>query len=213
MSMFDPLNQPYGATPVDEEDRQYLRAPYRSIATMAELNDVESSNIAEARFWIRDEALEVPELLSLPVQCDIHRQMFGEVWGWAGLIRSRELTIGIEPYRIREDWPAALGDAEYWIVNQTFSPAEVVLRLHHRMVQIHPFQNGNGRHARILAEELALGLGLGEDCFSWGAHLGVPLEQQRATYLTALRRLDKNRDHIEPLMQFALDPETADSWI
>ncbi|WP_328526843.1 mobile mystery protein B [Kribbella sp. NBC_00359] len=210
--MFDPLNQPYGATPVEEEDRQYLLAPHQGIETMAELNDVESSNIAGARFWIRDEAFDVPDLLSVPVQCAIHRRMFDQVWDWAGRIRTRELSIGIDPYRIREDWPAALGDATYWVENRTFSPAELVLRLHHRTVQIHPFQNGNGRHARIVAEELALALGLGEDCFSWGGHLGVPLDQQRAAYLAALRRFDENRDDIEPLLRFAIDPEAEDAW-
>ncbi|QNE21879.1 mobile mystery protein B [Kribbella qitaiheensis] len=177
---------------------------------MSELNDVESSNIGDARFWIRDEALDVPDLPSLPVQCDIHRRMFDQVWEWAGRIRTRELSIGIDPYRIREDWPAALGDATYWVDNQTFSPAEVVLRLHHRTVQIHPFQNGNGRHARILAEELALGLD--EDCFSWGGHLGVALEQQRAAYLNSLRRLDKNPNGIGALMKFAVDPQADDTW-
>ncbi|WP_238161413.1 mobile mystery protein B [Kribbella antibiotica] len=210
--MFDPLNQPYGATPVDEDDRQYLLDVHRDIATMAELNDAESSNIADARFWIRDEAFEVAELLSLGVQCDVHRRMFDRVWDWAGRIRTRELSIGVEPYRIREDWPGALGDASYWVEHRTYSPAEVVLRLHHRTVQIHPFQNGNGRHARMLAEELALGLGLEEDCFSWGGHLGVPLEQQRAAYLDSLRRLDKNPGDVEPLLQFALDPQADDSW-
>ncbi|WP_112248821.1 mobile mystery protein B [Kribbella monticola] len=210
--MFDPLNQPYGATPVQEDDRQYLLEVHQGVETMAELNDLESSNIAAARFWIRDEALDVADLLSLPAQCDIHRRMFDQVWKWAGLIRTRELNIGVEPYRIREDWAAALGDAEFWIENQTFSPAEVVLRLHHRMVQIHPFQNGNGRHARILAEELALGLGLGEDCFSWGGHLVVPLEQQRAAYLSSLRQLDRDRNEVGPLMQFALDPQTDNTW-
>jgi Fic-DOC domain mobile mystery protein B len=212
VSVFDPLNQSYGATPVEEEDRQYLLAPYQGIETMAELNDVESNNIANARFWIRDEAVDVPDLLSMPVQCQIHRRMFDQVWQWAGRIRTRELTIGIDPSRIREDWPAALGDAVYWVENQTFSPAEVVLRLHHRTVQIHPFQNGNGRHARILAEELALGLGLGEDCFSWGGHLEVALEQQRAAYLDSLRRLDRNPNDIGPLMRFAVDPQADDTW-
>ncbi|MEU4192990.1 mobile mystery protein B [Kribbella sp. NPDC026611] len=212
MSVFDPLNQPYGATPVEEEDRQYLLAPHQGIETMAELNDIESRNIADARFWIRDEALDVPDLLSVPGQCEIHRRMFDQVWAWAGRVRTRELSVGIEPYRIREDWPAAIGDAAYWVENQTFSPAEVILRLHHRTVQIHPFQNGNGRHARIIAEELALGLGLGEDCFSWGAHLQVGLEEQRAAYLDSLRRLDRNPDDIGPLMQFAVDPQADNTW-
>ncbi|MFD7160036.1 hypothetical protein ACFV9C_35980 [Kribbella sp. NPDC059898] len=109
MSMFDPLNQPYGATPVEEEDRQHLLVPHRGIETMAELNDVESRNIADARFWIRDEALDVDDLLS--VQCDIHRRMFDHVWDWAGRIRTRELSIGIEPasWRRSSHWASAWG--------------------------------------------------------------------------------------------------------
>ena len=119
----------------------------------------------------------------------------------ASVVAGQTRTEGGQPAQRR---PASAG--------RRFSPAELVLRLHHRTVLLHPFQNGNGRHARIVAEELALALGLGEDCFSWGGHLGVPLDQQRAAYLAALRRLDENRDDIEPLLRFAIDPEAEDAW-
>lgn len=157
---FDPINQPYGATPVEEEAREELLEQHQDIETMAQLNALEAENNGEGLLWVRTEGFETHELLHQGVLRDVHQHMFGDVWQWAGQLRQRELTIGIDPTRIQEEWKIALDDAAYWIENQTYNRAEVVLRLHHRTVQIHPFVNGNGRHARLMSEELALSIGL-----------------------------------------------------
>lgn len=136
--------------------------------------------------------------------------MFGDVWTWAGMIRTREMTIGITPHQIQEQWKAALDDAAWHLTARTWTPAETVLRLHHRTVQIHPFVNGNGRHARLMADELMAALGLGTESFSWGRHLGLQIEQLRRAYLAALRRMDRDRDDTAALIKFALDPAAAD---
>lgn len=81
-----------------------------------------------------------------------------------------------------------------------------MLRLHHRTVQIHPFVNGNGRHARLMADELMTALGLGTDSFSWGRHLELEIGQLRRAYLAALRRMDRDRDDTGALIAFALNP-------
>ena len=81
-----------------------------------------------------------------------------------------------------------------------------MLRLHHRTVQIHPFVNGNGGHARLMSEELALSVGI-PGLLSWGSHLGLTTDDLRAKYLSALRKLDMNRNEIGPLMEFAVDPD------
>ena len=93
--------------------------------------------------------------------------MFGDVWQWAGQYRVTERNIGIESWRITQEVPSLLGDVRCWIENKTYSPDEIAVRLHHRLVAAHPFPNGNGRHARLMAD-LLIGL-LGEKPFSWGS--------------------------------------------
>lgn len=210
--LFDPLNQPYGATQVDEESREHLLPEHQGIATLAELNALEAANIGRGLLWLRAEGLEAADLLDQYTLREIHQHMFGDVWTWAGALRLREMTIGIDPHQIQERWKMALDDTAWHIESRSYSPAETVLRLHHRTVQIHPFVNGNGRHARLMADELAEALGLSTDAFSWGRHLGLDTEALRREYLTALRRLDENRNDVAGLVDFALDPGTVDDW-
>lgn len=210
--LFDPLNQPYGATPVDEESREQLRPVHHGIETLAELNALEAANIARGLLWLRLGSPSTADLLDQYTLRDVHRRMFGDVWTWAGAIRAREMTIGIAPDQIQEQWKMILDDTKWHVENRTWSPAETVLRAHHRTVQIHPFVNGNGRHARLIADELADSLGLGPDAFSWGRQLDANTGDMRREYLSALRRMDENRDDTRSLIEFAVDPIVVDEW-
>lgn len=210
--IFDPINQPYGTTPLDEEARDQLLVQHRSIQTMAELNALESMSITHGLLWARMAGFDTDELLNQNVLCEIHKHMFQEVWQWAGRIRSREMSIGIAPFQIREQWKAALDSAAYLIERRQSTPAEVILKLHHRTVQIHPFVNGNGRHARLMTEELAASIGLDDQAVTWGQHLSLDNNEIRRRYLAALRALDEDRSDIAPLVGFAFNPGVANEW-
>lgn len=210
--LFDPINQPYGATPVEEEAREELLEQHQGVETMAQLNALEAENIAKGLLWARGEGFDASDLLSQYVLREVHQHMFNEVWQWAGRLRQRELSIGIDPAQIQEQWKSALDDAAYWIENRTYGPAEVVLRLHHRTVWIHPFVNGNGRHARLMSEELALALGFSDGSITWGSHLGLATEDVRAQYLIALRKIDMDRNDVSALIALAVDPDAPTDW-
>lgn len=210
--LFDPINQPYGAIPVEEEVREQLLPQHRDIQTMAELNALEQANINRGLLWVRSEGLDADDLLNQNVLNEVHGQMFGEVWEWAGQIRTRGMSIGIDPHQIREQGKAALDDAKYHCDARTMTPGEVVLRLHHRTVQIHPYVNGNGRHARLMAEELATALGMDDGDLTWGRHLDTGADSTRREYLRVLRALDLRRNDIEGLIAFALDPTAENEW-
>lgn len=140
--------QPEGATPLTHEDLQGLRLSW--ITAQGELNQAEAENVLRGRTWAFRRRPKFwyladggPELL--------HKQMFGDVWTWAGQMRRREANIGIAPFRIsvelrnlREDTLAQIGDHAH----VAYSPDELAMRFHHRLVAIHPFLNGNGRHSR-----------------------------------------------------------------
>jgi Fic-DOC domain mobile mystery protein B len=126
--------------------------------------------------------------------------MFGAVWKWAGELRSRELNIGVEAYRIRQELPQLCGDVAYWIEQRTFAWPELAVRFHHRLTWIHPFLNGNGRHARLAGDLLLESHG--EPPLPWGGDVGlVEASPRRSEYISALREADAGS--IEGLLAFA----------
>jgi Fic-DOC domain mobile mystery protein B len=190
MSTHDLGGDEDGQTPVDADDAQFLTPAYSTLLTRGELNDAEASNITDALLWLDDQELTPDDLLSQSFLRELHHRMFADVWTWAGQLRRRDTSIGIAPAQIQEQLQALIGDVLFWIEQETYSPAEVSVRFHHRLVFIHPFANGNGRHARLAAGALAACLNLGPDHLSWGARSGLPVAEARRQYLTALRAAD-----------------------
>jgi len=190
----DPLlGQDEASTPLTHEEREALIPSY--ITLRRELNEAEQTNILEAEEWAFTRKRNVldEELLK-----SLHKRMFGRVWRWAGLFRQTERNIGVDAYRIQMDLRQLLDDCRYWIENNTYPPDEIAARFHHRLVLIHPFPNGNGRHAR-LATDLLL-TRLGHPRFSWGQVNLVNPGETRQIYVAALRAAD-NYD-IQPLLDF-----------
>lgn len=182
------------ATLLTPEERAQLIPTY--ITTRAQLNEAEQRNITDADLWAftrRRDVLHTEFLLRL------HKRMFGKVWKWAGSIRMSERNIGVAPLHIAVELRTLIGDAAYWIENRTHTPDEIAVRFHHRLVFIHPFANGNGRHARLAGDLLASRLG--RDRFSWGVASLTEAATTRAAYIAALRAAD-NHD-IAPLLAFA----------
>ncbi|HEX9712204.1 MAG TPA: mobile mystery protein B [Actinomycetota bacterium] len=183
-----------GHTELSEEDRQGLIPSY--ISTRGELNEAEQRNIVRATATRRPPT--PGELLDDQYLRALHKAMFDEVWRWAGQYRRRETNIGIEPARIPSEVRSLTDDARSWIEHETYDRDELCVRFHHRLVAIHPFPNGNGRHGRIAADYLIAALG--RDRFSWGAGLGVTTEELRVRYLKALHLAGHE---IEALVAFA----------
>jgi len=129
----------------------------------------------------------------------LHKRMFGDVWKWAGSHRQSERNIGIDAYRIANELGALPGDVKYWIEHETYPPDEIAIRFHHCLVAIHPFPNGNGRHARLMAD-LLIELLDGEP-FSWGGGHLTDVGNLRMRYVAALQAADKH--DIAALLEFA----------
>ena len=193
--MTDLFAQPDDATPLDAEEREGLLQTW--ITTRADLNEAEQANIDDAMAWTgrrRDR-----EFLTEGFVFDLHRRMFGDVWSWAGSTRRTGKNIGIDPVHIPVQLGGLLRDARYWIDQKSFSADEIAVRLHHGLVAIHPFPNGNGRHARLMADLLIVQLGSAP--FSWGGGTLRDIGTLRAEYIAALRAAD-NHDPM-PLLAFA----------
>jgi len=193
--MTDPLfGNDDAATPLSYEEQEGLIPSY--VTLRSELNEIEQTNIGEASLWAFARCRDVLDEAFLRA---LHKRMFGKVWRWAGQYRVTARNIGIDAHRIGMEVHQLVDDARYWIEHGTYTPDEIAIRFHHRLVFIHPFPNGNGRHARLAADLVAVQL----DCprFSWGSARPEEPGETRARYLAALRAAD---DHdIGPLMAFA----------
>lgn len=193
--MLDPLLPAGdGHTALSEDDRRGLIPS--DIASRGDLFDAEQRNIAEALFR---RAPSVAQLLDDQYLRGLHRAMFGDVWAWAGKYRLVDTNIGIAFHRIAEAVRTLVEDARAWVEYGAHGPDEIAVRFHHRLVQIHPFPNGNGRHSRIAADYLIQALG-GQP-FGWGAALDVDTNELRRRYRHALVRADEGE--IADLVAFA----------
>jgi Fic-DOC domain mobile mystery protein B len=188
---------PLGNTPLSWEEQTGL---IPNLATRDELNEWERQNILEAYGWALDPRnMGRQDPLTEPFVRKLHRRMFDQTWSWAGRYRNTEKNIGVPCHQIRDSLAALLGDARYWLDQRTFAPDENAIRLHHRLVFIHPFANGNGRHARLLADVVAQRQG--RPVFTWGGADIVRAGDFRRSYIEALRAADRNE--IGPLLAFA----------
>lgn len=183
------------ATTLTPEDRRDLIPAH--IADRNDLNEAEQENILRGQAWALRRRRR--EILSEKFILDLHEQMFGEVWRWAGVFRQSERNLGISYYEIPWALRQLLDDTKAWREYKSYPPDEIAMRFHHRLVQIHPFANGNGRHSRLMADLLVMELG--EERFTWGsANLQTPGEV-RANYIRSLKAADEH--DIGPLLAFA----------
>lgn len=189
-SIFD---EPDDATPLSEEEKQGLIPSY--ISTRAELNQAEQRNIIKAEIWAFSRKRNP---LNIPFLSNLHKRMYGDVWNWAGKFRKTGRNIGVEPYRIVAELGQLISDTQYQVDHQSFPSDEISIRFHHRLVFIHPFPNGNGRHSR-LATDILLHY-LGQERFTWGAGNLTTRGEVRSRYISALRAAD-NHDY-QPLIEF-----------
>ena len=185
-----------GNTPLSHEELTDL---IPSLATKEELNEWERENNLQARAWAIEDRTSSADIPSDEYVRKLHKRMFDQTWKWAGDYRRTEKNIGVPVHEIRETFVTLCGDVRYWIENNTYPPDETAVRLHYRLTFIHPFPNGNGRHARLIADILLIKLG--RAAFTWGSANLVKEGEARTTYLEAIRAADKG--DIQPLLKFA----------
>ena len=186
---------PDGATPVDPEEECDLLPKH--IRTRGELNLWEQQNILEAARWIRYARRPA---LSVEMLRKLHRRMFSETWTWAGRFRTSDKTIGIHWAQIPMAVTNLVEDGQLWVGDSVFSLDEAALRLHHRLVQIHPFPNGNGRHARLWSDLILRQHG--RPPLNWGGSNLNRVGGVRSAYISALRAADDG--DMEPLLAMFL---------
>ena len=194
------LNLKYtdGQTPLDEDEKEGLKI--KTITTQKELDEFEQLNIEKAVEWTIHANLKPEKILTEKFIKDLHKKMYNDVWKWAGEFRKSDKNIGIKWPQIGIELKSLLDDSKYWINSETYPPEEIAIRFKHRIVAIHCFPNGNGRHSRMMADIIMESI-FGKDVFSWHKSNMVKADETRKNYIIALKEADKG--NINPLIEFA----------
>ncbi len=187
-----------GITLLDEEEKQGLLI--RTIDTREDLNEFEMKNVEEALLWVLRRSFVYTQVLDELFIYQMHQKMFGKVWAWAGKARTTNKNLGVDKFQIPVLLKSLVEDTRYWIENDTYEPDELALRFKHRLVGIHCFPDGNGRHGRMMADIIIHKI-FDRDFFSWGRQNLSKHITSRKRYLDAM----KAGDHFDflPLIKFA----------
>lgn len=177
-----------GQTPLEEEEKEGLLIP--TITTREELDEFEQKNIEEAILWVLSKKLKKETIFTEKFVRELHKRMYGHIWKWAGDFRQTNNNIGIEYWKISTELKILLDDALFWIEQGTFSADEMAVIFKHRLVSIHCFPNGNGRHSRLMADIIVSKI-FGLEVFSWGSDNLSHETNAREIYIRAVKSADK----------------------
>ncbi len=185
---------PEGATPIDPDEAQGLLLSH--ISRRSDLDRWEHENILDALKWL--ERRRAPDILNESFIRELHKRMFGPVGRWAGTYRRSDKNIGKSWMQIPVAVKNLCEDTKLWIESKDESADDIGIRFHHRLVCIHPFVNGNGRHARLMTDLLLDSMK--EPRFTWGGDNLSDTGETRRRYIEALREADKGK--FGPLREF-----------
>ena len=163
---------------------------HRHIATQSELNELEQANITAGLRWL--DRLRRPDVLSDAFAIELHECLLGNVWQWAGTFRITGKNVGdVDPIHIAVRLRELVNDAKYCMKMRAIHRAKRRSGFIIGCTLIHPFPNGNGRHARIMADAL-LEKVYGVERIDWagGGNLQVTNER-RTQYIVALKAADR----------------------
>ncbi len=177
-----------GQTPIEDEEKEGLRIS--TITTRGELDEFEQQNIEQAIKWTLTRNFRYNDIFTEAYIREIHKRMYGDIWDWAGEFRKTNKNIGVDKWQIPMELKILLDDAIYWTEHNTFPPDEIAIRFKHRVVSIHCFPNGNGRHSRLMADIIIEKI-FKQPVFTWGAGSLSKPGDTRADYLKAVKAADK----------------------
>jgi Fic-DOC domain mobile mystery protein B len=188
--------QSKGITPLDPNEAAGLIPAH--VSTQDELNEWEQANILKAERWAFERKRKPSDVLLPAFVRSLHKKMFDDTWEWAGQFRLTDKNIGIPWQGIPEGLHNLCEDAKYWLDHRVFEPCQLAAQFHYRLAHIHPFPNGNGRHARLMTDVLLVALG--HSRFEWGGGDLHGAGDARRHYIAALRAADEN--NFDPLYEF-----------
>jgi Fic-DOC domain mobile mystery protein B len=184
-----------GSTPLDPD--QITGIKFSHLVNMGELDEVEDLNIQKGLEWLNRQKGD--DYISMEFFCKLHEKLFSDVWKWAGKFRKVEVNLSqIRSYDVGPQLKMFFEDVKIWIESGKMSWDEIAAEMHHRLIAIHPFPNGNGRTTRIYTEYVQKRNK--QAVTSWKASLVHDPKERRRSYIKALQQADKG--NFQPLIEF-----------
>ena len=183
-----------GNTPLDDDEVAGLIPTH--ITTQGELNEFEQANIVEGERWARSQSSN--DVLSPGFLREVHRRMFDQTWTWAGRYRTSDKNLGVYWAEIPTAMQDLCDNTRAQLDEHAYPVDEAAVRFHYGLVRIHPFPNGNGRHARVVTDALLATDGY--DRFVWGSRDLRTVGAVREEYIAALQAADAH--DFGPLFRF-----------
>jgi len=183
-----------GETPLDDISGLKIK----SITTRSALDEAEAENILEAflKYTVSPEQLDTVRFDTLFLQ-QLHKDMLGNVWSWAGEFRTTQTSIGIKAANIRQALYRPMDDLAFWETSWDYK--DTATKLHYSLVKIHPFLNGNGRCARLFTDIWLLSIG--KNMLEWGDEDINMVNTSRTEYIRALQEADSgNYEYLKRFM-------------
>ena len=177
-----------GQSPLSEEEKEGILL--KTISTREELDEFEQQNIETAIEWTIRQRFSLDRILTMEFIKEVHRRMFDNTWEWAGQFRKSNKNLGVDKLQISTSLKVLLDDCRYWIENETYSNDEIAIRFKFRLVKIHPFPNGNGRHSRLCADILISHV-FNENVFTWGGLDLIKPGDSRKKYIDSIHNAEQ----------------------
>lgn len=187
-----------GQTALDDDEKEGLLI--KTITKRSELDEFEQLNIEKAVLWTMKRKFKAEDILSEAFMKELHRRMYGDVWKWAGEFRKTNKNLGVDKLQIAVELRTLVDNCKHWIAQEVFGTDETAIHFKHRIVSIHCFANGNGRHSRLIADVIVEHI-FKQPVFSWGAASVSKQGEARKAYLQAIKKADAG--NFEELVRFA----------
>jgi len=195
------LTYKVGQTPIDEDEKEGLLIP--TVTSQEELNEFEQLNIEKAiEYYLLRRKFKKEIILTQEFILRVHKQMFGDVWKWAGTLRNSNKNIGVDRFQISIRLKQLIDNCIFWIDHKTFSEEEIAIRFKHELVAIHIFSNGNGRHSRLMGDIIMKQV-FKKPSFTWGSKKLASNNDNRKLYIKSLKKADQG--DFKDLISFSME--------
>jgi Fic-DOC domain mobile mystery protein B len=184
-SHLDPISSVKDSTKVPLEMKQKLLI---DVKTLGEVYSAEMIGITKAVKELGGKPLE----LNTSELFEFHKKALSEIWQWAGKARLYQTNIGVESSQINIKLKDLFDDVHFWITNKTYPVREIGIRMHHRIIFIHPFVDVNGRIGRLYTDIFLKQNG--EESLSAKLNQG---EDVRKKYIEVMNRTYETKDFSE----------------
>jgi cell filamentation protein len=151
--------------------------------------------------------MEYDRRISAEDLCDLHRRWLSGIYAWAGEYRQVNMSKAGFMFAAATQVPRLMDEfeatclAKYTRLPSSFPDIPLALaETHTELLLIHPFREGNGRLARLLAKLMAAGVGIDI------ARFDALVERRREEYFAAVRAgLDRNYGPMRKVFSALID--------